>query len=292
MHMSKRDWKLYGRRFRSEITGTAGGLSAAGATIAGVSQGIAAIGLFAATGPVAIAITVGGSALALGGLTAAVFRSVPPKKQSASEFNSRHITLSQLAELHPPVLKLGIVGDTRAGKTTLINRILQKPRPKDRTQGVGAYIAALQTSPVEYVALIDGSGEEFSDQFQIAERADVLVMLLDHNKSATVSQIDPDRISENRDFHRQIRTHLASVREGQSKDAVYILINKRDLWQQEAGEKQRELLNVVDQLAETWRTSALAQKVVVLRHSNLSQDDVSAFLTRITAHKPKEYHAA
>ena len=149
------DWKLYTPRLKAELTGMAGVLSAAGGTIAGAAQGLAAVGWIVATGPFAIALTAGG--LGLAGLSLAVgfYRAIPPKKRSAAELNAKTITVGELLNLHPSVLKVGVVGDSRAGKTTLIRRILQQPPPRERTQGVSAYIAALQTTPVMYIGLLN-----------------------------------------------------------------------------------------------------------------------------------------
>src|SRR5689334_5031240 len=120
----KRDWRQYGRRLKGHLLGAAGGVSAAGATLAGIGGGLATVGLIAATGPVAIAVTVGGGVVSVGALLTASVLSIPPRKPTAADSNTSRISIAEVADFHPPVLKLGVIGNRQAGKTTLIKHIL------------------------------------------------------------------------------------------------------------------------------------------------------------------------
>jgi GTPase SAR1 family protein len=284
---AKRDWTLFGSNFGKEIVGPAAGTSAAGITVATAAQIFAVTGLYAATAPVALGVTVAGGLLGLGGIAAVLYRSIPRKKVSASDYSNKTITIDQLIDLHPPILKIGIIGDTQAGKTTLIKRILQKIPQKGTTIGVSAYIAALQTNPINYIALMDGQGQEFSDQFKVASPADLLIVVMDHNISHTEISTDPERTRDTLKFQKQLIGHMRSEKRKANKPRLYILANKRDLWQKQAPNDLASFRAFIREIVIEWEKSNLIEGGVIdIEHSNLSPDDIARLLEMIVSHIP------
>ena len=148
---------------------------------------------------------------------------------------------------------------------------------------MGAYIAALQTSPPRYVALIDGGGEEFAQQFRVAEFADALCVILDHNRRHDDSAIDTVRLKDSQEFQRQLLGYIKDARSG-DKPLVWLMINKRDLWEKLGEPELRPLRDAIEAIRGDWAQSNLARDVVVSNHSNMNGDDVAAFHARIAQH--------
>lgn len=235
------------------------------------------------TGTTAIVLAYAGGAAIAGGAAAGIYKAVPPRRRTAAELNAQRVSIEEVLALDPPVFKLGVVGDSEAGKTTLINRLLQRPLPQQRTQGVSAYIAALQTNPPSYVAFIDGGGEEFAQQFRVAEYADALCVVLDHNRSHVDAAIDLGRLRDSQEFQRQLLGYIKHARSA-DKPFVWLMINKRDLWEKLGKKDLQPLLDALDAIKEGWMQSNLAKEVVVLNHSNMIGDDVAAFHALLVQH--------
>jgi hypothetical protein len=277
--MAKRDWATAWPIFQREIVGPWAGISAAGATVAGVSGGLVAIGIAA---PVLVPIVVAGSIIAVTGLAAVGLRSIPRRSPSVDDLRAQEIPVEQLTELHPRVVSIGIVGDSRAGKTTLIKRIMHLPAPSERTVGVTAHLVALQTSPPQHIAIIDGGGEEFVDQFKVTKYADILLVILDHNASDSDATIDHVRLDYGTTFQRQIRSYLKTERGGAPKPDVYIIGNKRDLWEGESG--RDHFVSYLNEGLASWQASNLANKATLLIHSNFEQDDIANLVKLVASY--------
>ena len=149
---------------------------------------------------------------------------------------------------------------------------------------MSAQIAALQTEPIKYIALLDGNGEEYSDQFKVALYANVLILLVDHNPSDSSPDIDRKRVKESADTQTRIRYHIQTEKGRDSIQSLYVLINKRDLWEQNPESIQAEFLASVSEVVAAWESSNLVTKVEVLRHSNFKPDDIAVLRNKLIAH--------
>lgn len=267
------------------MTSAPGATTAAGATIIGVAQGLAAAGIFAATAPAAVAVTAGGAVLGAIGFIVAGYRAIPAKSHTAADFNGQAVQIEQLDNFYPPILRLGILGPPEVGKTTLIRRVLTQPPPNGRTRGVHVYIAALQITPVQYVALIDCIGEELPYQFEVLSHADIICVLLDHNISHTALEIVPARLERGSYYQNQFRSDLRRLARP-NKPIVYVIGNKRDLWQQLPHQQSQQFVNYLEHEVQLWRESSLASDVKLLLHSNQNADDVPVFVNSIISELP------
>jgi hypothetical protein len=151
----KRRWKNWPKRLTTELNGVSG--------IAGVGgTALSVAGWTAVTGPVGIVLGGLGIVIAAGAFGHAIWKSIPPQLQKPEDLVGQNLSLDILAKVHPPVPTLGVVGPSKAGKTTLKSRLSHQPTPTERTQVVRAYIAPLVTTPVKYIAILDGGGESYA----------------------------------------------------------------------------------------------------------------------------------
>lgn len=273
----KRPWRLWIGRWIQELNGTSGLAGLGGLCLAIVSfmGGNASSDKIAAfTGWLGIVITL----VAIG---IAACRAIPPKFRHPTDLVSQRLTLDKLNTINPPLFKLGVVGPEMVGKTTLVNRILQQVPPCQRTQGVHAYVTALQTSPMRYLAMLDGPGQMYADQFEIASHANILCIILDHHSSDSEKRIDENRIQSHMLFQEQLRGYLA--KQPRKPICIHLLLNKQDLWDDNSvptaeKEKLRRLLFNEER---KWQDSNLIRTVTSAEYSNRSPNDVAILMNQI-----------
>ncbi len=268
--VAKRRWSTWKKRIFNELNGVSGlvGVGGTAMTIAGLAS---------PSSTTSTSISILGAALALGGIGYAVWEAVPPVMSSVENLVGKTIAINDIKDVYPQILTLAIVGPSRAGKTTLKNRLSFQERPQQRTQSATAYIVTVPTTPLSYLAVLDGGGERYSQQFKIAEPSDYLCIVLDHN----ISDIDPtlsdERLSEIRDFLNQVREHLVEVK-APRKRHIEFLINKRDLWQLANTEQQNRFKQFCDEQIQKWRDGNIADSVQVYHHSNDNGDDMTRLM--------------
>jgi hypothetical protein len=145
---------------------------------------------------------------------------------------------------------------------------------------MSAYIVPLPATPtnhVKYLAILDGRGDRYSQQFQLALACDYLCVVLDHNESPTDIPIVKSRLDEHRDFLEQVKHHLEQSHAA-PKQWVHFLINKRDLWIKAPAEDKAFLIQSVRDEAESWRREKLTQTADVREYSNNSNEDIVQFM--------------
>lgn len=166
-------------------------------------------------------------------LVVTVCHNWPPPLVASSELLDRRLDPAELKKVADDICIVGLVGNSGAGKTTLANNLLGEDWPNSRTQNVGATVVRLPRKD-KNVALLDGSGEEYSQQFSVAEKADELIMLIDHNSSHNNSGLDQSRIKKHFEFADQLCRHLSAA--GGKRWSILVLVNKRDLWKVGSGQ--------------------------------------------------------
>jgi hypothetical protein len=198
----------------------------------------------------------------------------------------KYLPLEALNGIFPRVPTLGVVGPSKSGKTTLKNRIARLPDKGKRTQSLTAYIEPLATVPAQYLAILDGSGEAFAQQFEIASVADIICIVLDHNDSATEAVVSQDRLKENSEFLKQIRTYLVEKRQA-PPGWVSILLNKRDLWENADNAAKASLLKFFDDEVRKWEQGAKGGTVSSGFYSNERAGDTADLVTRLADYTGK-----
>jgi hypothetical protein len=88
--------------------------------------------------------------------------------------------LSRLETANPALKRIGFIGPSRVGKSTLL-RTLQAQIPDGVvTDEPYAVVVLLQTTPVTYFGLIDAAGQAYAQQFKVFNAADKVIILSTH----------------------------------------------------------------------------------------------------------------
>lgn len=258
--MPSREWRTWPKRAIKEINASSGVVG-----LAGVALGLAASPILTAVGGVVVA----------GALGVAAWKGFPEKKNNPSELVGKGLDLDALKNVSPLPKKLGLIGASRSGKTTLLDHLRNATAEGLRTDEVYAAIVPLQVNPEKYVALIDGAGHQYSQQFKVAENSDILVIFLDHDKSDFKKQATKKRLAEHAEFLAQLVYYLRGNR-STPLSHVHLLLNKKDLWNDDA--KKSELEDWFNNILTTWQGNGLAEEVSWAYHSNRSPDDITIFV--------------
>lgn len=267
--MKKRNWKNFGKRLTEEAN-----------TMSGWG-GLGSMGLGAAA--LMLSPVVGGLIMAGGFLTSAgtiVYRAFPPKLVSPeSKIHETFSDLKDLENFDQPITKVGFIGTSRAGKTTLLDHLVDRPtmHPNVRTDHPSATISALKGQPTKYYALIDAAGQVYSQQFEVLDVADVVFIFFDNIEGDRGTTVNQKRLEEHDGFLTQMLDRMKHV--NRRPRNLILVLNKRDLWQNKAGGAEIEQW-FSDHVAKLKHAMTnLDVNVEHMFHSNLKIEDRTAFVT-------------
>ena len=266
---SARRWSRWPKRTAEELNGISG--------LAGLGGAAFGVGTWAAiSGPVGLVLAGAGLVITAGTLGYAIYRAVPPKLKRAEALVGQTIELQELASVREQLPRLSIVGPSMAGKTTLKDRLTFSGPTTTRTQKMTAYVAATQSAPPSFIAILDGGGEKYPQQFRLAEHCDCLCLVVDHNASDVDSKVDPVRLAQHEEFLRQIR-HYLDENSCQPKRWIRLLVNKRDLWNSASAAERAMLVAFYTKELAQWKHGPRSGDVELLLHSNSDPIDVAKF---------------
>jgi len=201
----RRRWAQWPGRISQELNGVSGLASLGGIAITAGSLTFLA-------GTAALALTGVGTTIVFGAIGYAAFKAVPPRMQHPNHLVGRNVSIGDLGNVSPPLPTVAIIGATQAGKTTLKNRLAHEHTSTERTQSISAFIISLQTAPPIPIAILDGGGDKYAQQFKIAEICDYLCIMIDHNISDAEISVNKDRLSDHASFLKQVGHHLDETR--------------------------------------------------------------------------------
>lgn len=257
--MPKRDYKTFWRRFGNE--------AASASPLAGL--GIAVVGGGAAVVTTAAVAAVAGGVVAVGALAWCGYRAIPPRRTTPEELIWKEVELSDLNKLSRPIIRVGVVGETASGKSTLISHLFKDGKKPPKTPRISAWILRTRDRTEEVYALIDGAGEDYAQQFAIALVSDMLIFVVDHNASDTGARIVGERVEAHRRFATQLKNQLASS--DRKPLRVLVLVNKHDQWvNSTTTDRMDDLKTAIKSiLSETLSGDSIA----VREHSNFKHAD-------------------
>lgn len=277
--MAKRRWTEFPGRFKEQLDSTA---TVAG--LGGIGLGAAGWGVLA---PPLTSFAVGiGGAITVLTLSYSVLKAVPPKLIDAHGLLGTTLPLSDLDRLSVKIPSISIIGPSRAGKTTLRNRLSFIRKPTERTNSLSAQIVSLPVAPTQHVALLDGDGHVYQHQFELAETCDHLCIVLDHNSSDTAKEPDGFRVEKHSDFLEQVANSIREYRSSKLKSILF-LWNKHDLWGLATEDSLVEFDEFRKKTVAEWKKANYASEIYDMVHSNEVPDDVAQVvehLIRATAH--------
>lgn len=264
----RRRWGQYPKRISEQLNSSAG-VAGTGAVVLSVG------GLFAG----GVATMVGGAGIAVSILAVgyAMYKAIPEPDLDVNDLLGTSVPVRDLQRVHPRPISLSIVGPSMSGKTTLRDRLTHTHDPATRTQVVSAHIVSLQTPPPNVIALLDGGGERYPQQFEISAHCDYLCLLVDHNESDTDHSVDPLRLKQHGEFLQQIR-HYLDESKVPPKRAIRIVINKRDLWKNASDADKAMLEKFQSEELRRWKEGNRSADISVVEHSNSSAQDIAGFV--------------
>lgn len=271
----KRRWSEFPKRFKEQLDATA---TVAG--VGGIGLGAAGWGVLAPPFTL-IAVGIGGF-ITFGTLGYSALKAVPPKLTDAHELLGKSLPLSDLDRLSAKIPSISIIGPSRAGKTTLRNRLSFLRNPTVRTNSLSVQIVSLPVAPTQYVALLDGGGHVYQHQFELAETCDHLCIVLDHNSSDTAPEPDGARIEKHADFLEQVSNSIREYRKSKLKTILF-LWNKRDLWELGNEDSLAEFHEFQKETVASWRNANYASETFDTVHSNEVPDDVAKVVEHFIA---------
>ncbi|MEO6824911.1 MAG: hypothetical protein ABI167_09375 [Nitrosospira sp.] len=266
----KRRWAQWPSRIAEELNGVSG--------VAGVGGGIMGIGSWTLLGGnMALMLAATGTVITIGAFGYAIFKAVPPLMKRPEDLVGRNVSLDELKDIFPRITSLAIIGPTQAGKTTLKHRLSFDVAPPTRTQQASAYVTSLQTTPPRYIAILDGGGERYPQQFKLAEICEYLCIVIDHNISDTDAAVDESRLHDHEAFLKQIRHHLDESN-APTKQWIHFLANKHDLWKCAAPQQRMNFDRFCKNEIEKWKQGRFAKTVDIYEHSNDTPNDIARFM--------------
>jgi GTPase SAR1 family protein len=266
----RRRWADWPKRVVGEFNSVSGVAGVGGAAV-----GIAGWSLLA--GAPALVLTGFGAVVTVAAFGTAIYRSFPVPALSASKLVGKTLSLRELSDVDPTPIKFSIVGPSMSGKTTLRNRLSFVAHEPTRTQSVSAQIVALQTAPPALIAILDGGGEKFAQQFDLAANCDYLCLLIDHNSSDVDTSVDRSRLDQHAEFLKQIR-HFLDESRLPAKRSIRILFNKRDLWEKASQSDLDALKLFQENELRQWKEGSRGQDIAVQLHSNDNAADIASFI--------------
>lgn len=264
----KRKWPLLLPRFANELNGSAG-ITGLGGFAIGIMS------LFSRSALPGFVYTLGiglSLVMLLASLIFALSRAIPPASLDPKDFLGQSLSLDKLNSFDPRPTRIGVIGLGSVGKTTLIDCLRHNVHQPERTQILYATICQFNLQPPNCIALLDGPGQERSDQFEVAAIADVLCVMLDHNSSNNEYTVDVERLNDHAQFMHDIRRHLTRLRPSVKEIDVHLLLNKKDLWNSEfvGDDSKRALLAFFDKEFQFWQEWSLGIRITRMPYSNFN----------------------
>lgn len=206
----------------------------------------------------------------VGSILYVAYRSIPPKSVQVSQLLGRQLSLDDLASLEENLIRVVVVGASQSGKSTFLKNAQQLSTNSSRTNTVKIEILMLPGDPPQYVALLDADGKEFVQQFEILKDADLLILFVDHNASATDPSKSIERLADHNRFIEQVEP---VIRRGRPLPKLHLLFNKRDLW--ENGTEAQQLSDWFDNHVSDWKRINIATELTFSSHSNKDTSDMA-----------------
>ena len=161
-------------------------------------------------------------------------RAFPRRIKDVSALIGRDFSLGDLAGIYPPVFKLALVGPPGAGKTMLLDRIAHLRPRKDPDTSVHARIFDFDRRSLRLLAVLEGPLRDLGHQLVVGSAANLLMVVLDHNRSDGMVTLDEERLKEQKILLTEMRGLLR--RQPNAVKHVVFLLNKRDLWEGKSSE--------------------------------------------------------
>ncbi len=166
------------------------------------------------------------------------------------------------------------------GKTTLLEYLTALPESHAETVSPEMAIFPV-ASPVNLLVYLAPAGQDLTQQFEIMDHADFLVLLLDHNPKAVVKISNKRLTQQERNIDQLVRKIRRLQSAGNHLLAIHVLRNKQDLWSQNTTVQQEYLLKCFENLISKLHGVMPESTVTDANHSNALAPDIASVRAKI-----------
>lgn len=255
-----RRWRDWPGRFFEEVEKSKKAI--AGAGIVGGAVGATA------GGPVGAAFgSIGSTFISIG---VCLVKARPVQLVEAVTLIGQDIALKRLKTLTPQLRRVGSIGVSEVGKTTLQSHLCDRNAPPNvRTEELIARISALPINPPQMYALIDGAGQQYSQQFDVFGESELLIICLDHSPGEKELNYRQFRLDQQSDFMDQLLGHARNTHKYPAR--IHFLLNKRDCWSD--GGDAAAMRTWFSDIVQPWRYLP-GLHITTAEHSNFIAQDI------------------
>ena len=217
-------------------------------------------------------------AVIVGSVGTAAYRSYPePLTDPESIVGQTFSPPSEIPPLSREVPYIGVFGETKSGKSTLLRKLLKDTDKTKPTRGSHATVLRTNGANPRVFILFDGEGESPSEQSKICKNADLLFFVVDHNISDSETRISGPRKENHLKFWRSMSTFFNDRQT--DIQTIHVLLNKKDCWSKSA--TSAEFRSWGDDLVDGIKSRVRCRHVTVDPHSNFETDDISHVWSKI-----------
>lgn len=205
--------------------------------------------------------------------------SIPRRKLLAKKLVGQVVSISDIPNIHPGISKLGILGVSNVGKSTLKDNLVQKVNSNAKTQDLSVVISISKDYPHKYFGIIDGAGDDTPMQCKILENSDYAILVFDHNFSDKIAKVDDDRLREISNLNNQLRNFM-NLNDIKVKK-MFLLLNKEDLWTKNLDSDRIELQKWFLTEVDRWKNSGFAYSSSLEYFSNRNIDNLNSLIQKL-----------
>lgn len=211
-----------------------------------------------------------------------VFEAWPEKILTIKDLNNTQISLENLNKIHPAPFKLGIIGCSKSGKTTFLQKASFSRKPLVRTNEIYANVFQLpdHLNTKGKIILLDGDGKQHPQQFNIMERSNLIIIFFDHDESNDIDVLNNDRKNEHNIFFQQL---IFNLRNCTNLKYIHIVINKHDLWGK--SQDSTAIIDWIKSLKDDLEKVGNYKISESFQHCNNNQDSIAEILEHISQYK-------
>ncbi|MDR9562447.1 GTPase domain-containing protein [Acinetobacter baumannii] len=234
MILFDRNWKGFWEKLKNTYSGFGNSI-----TIVGFFMTLIALVYPNNTFPYLLQLGIGSTILVA---LVCIYQSWPDKVVTIEKYNGRNIPIGEISMIYPLPFKIGVVGCSKSGKTTFLNKVNFNRSSLMRTNEICANVFKLPphlSVKKSNVVVVDGDGNNQSQQFDIMDNVDYLIVFFDHNEGNIMGRVVQSRLDEHEKFMEQMIFHLKKCK---NLKYIHLVLNKHDLWKNSVDIKKLEFL--------------------------------------------------
>ncbi|EXD15277.1 hypothetical protein J479_2462 [Acinetobacter baumannii 1297] len=209
-----------------------------------------------------------------------VYQAWPDKLLKLESYANKPIPLVEISKIFPPPFKVGVVGCSKSGKTTFFQKANFIRKPLTRTNEVYANVFQLPahlSAEKKNLIIFDGDGKQHTQQFDIMNHVNLLIIFFDHNENDSAIEIVEERLKDHQNFFEQLKFHIKNCH---NLHYIHLVLNKNDLWGDSPEEKQI-LSNWFNKFSQDLSYLGGVKVSLSFEHSNKDPDCIAEVLEHI-----------